>query len=526
MAELKKRRKRKKKRQQRILAGLICAAAGLIAVYIGFSVYFETHFFPHTVILGLDCGGREISYVEEKLADNAASYLLSVYDRTGDKNLVRGVDIDCKFEDSGEVAEILAEQTGFLFPSKLSGEKEYDLHYSMHYDADRLRAIVLGFPFMQPENMTAPENAQLTITDTGYELIPEDPGTTVIEPQVLSEITDAIEAQEALLTLSDACYEKPEITTDTPSISLITDTMDSYMNAEITYDVGDQDLKLTSADIAGLLDISEDCNVTIDEGKVADFVQQMAYALNTYGRPRSFQTARGDTITIGGGDYGWVVDKTGEAAQILADLYAGMPVTREPVYEQTALYRGEDDIGDTYVEIDYTNQHLYYFKEGTLASETDIVSGNISRSNGSPDGVFKIVYKQSPATLVGEDYESEVTYFMPFAYNVGIHDADWRSSFGGEIYKTSGSHGCINVPKSAAEELYGIVEKGTPVIAYYRDAVTLTAENARISNAYSYDKEAAEQKQQADQAASDAAAAQAAAEQAALAAMLSGVVPQ
>ena len=123
-----------------------------------------------------------------------------------------------------------------------------------------------------------------------------------------------------------------------------------------------------------------------------------------------------------------------------------------------------------------------------------MVSGNISKSNGSPDGVFKIVYKESPATLVGEDYQSEVTYFMPFAYNVGIHDADWRSSFGGEIYKTSGSHGCINVPKSAAKDLFEIVEKGTPVIAYYRDPVVLTAENAKISNAYSYDKEAAEAK--------------------------------
>lgn len=110
------------------------------------------------------------------------------------------------------------------------------------------------------------------------------------------------------------------------------------------------------------------------------------------------------------------------------------------------MQSGLDDIGNTYVEIDYTSQHLWYYKDGSLVTDTGIVSGNISRGNGSPDGIFKIAYKQKDATLVGENYASNVRYFMPFAYNVGIHDASWRSTFGKEIYKTSGSHGCINVP--------------------------------------------------------------------------------
>lgn len=58
------------------------------------------------------------------------------------------------------------------------------------------------------------------------------------------------------------------------------------------------------------------------------------------------------------------------------------------------------------------------------------------------------------ATLVGENYASDVRYFMPFAYNVGIHDASWRSTFGKEIYKTSGSHGCINVPPKKAKNCF------------------------------------------------------------------------
>ena len=121
-----------------------------------------------------------------------------------------------------------------------------------------------------------------------------------------------------------------------------------------------------------------------------------------------------------------------------------------------------------------------------MVLESDIVSGNLSNSNGSVDGVYKIVYKERNATLVGENYSTPVNYFMPFAYNIGFHDAGWRSSFGGDIYKTSGSHGCINMPPEAAQKLYEIVEKGTPVVAYYREPVVLTNNAAKMSNAYSY----------------------------------------
>lgn len=235
-----------------------------------------------------------------------------------------------------------------------------------------------------------------------------------------------------------------------------------------------------------MLSISDDGSVSIDDAKVTKYVQQLASKYNTFGRKRSFKTSSGDTIEIGGGDYGWVVSKKKEKAQLLSDLEGGKPVEREPVYEQTALYRGADDIGNTYIEIDYTKQHMWYYKDGALQMESDFVSGNLARQNGSVDGVYKIVYKQRNATLVGEGYSSPVSYFMPFAYNIGIHDASWRDTFGGTIYKTSGSHGCINVPPAFAEQLFNAVDKGTPVVAYYREAVTLTNNAAKMSNAYSY----------------------------------------
>ena len=75
---------------------------------------------------------------------------------------------------------------------------------------------------------------------------------------------------------------------------------------------------------------------------------------------RKFKTSKGDKVKIGGGDYGWVIDKTAEKEELLKNLNSAAPTEREPVYEQRAKKSGLNDIGSTYVEIDYTNQHLWY----------------------------------------------------------------------------------------------------------------------------------------------------------------------
>ena len=75
-------------------------------------------------------------------------------------------------------------------------------------------------------------------------------------------------------------------------------------------------------------------------------------------------------------------------------------------------------------------------------------------------------YKQKGATLKGAGYSSNVSYWMPFNGNIGLHDASWRSSFGGNIYKTNGTHGCVNMPKYLAKKIFENIKAGTPVICY------------------------------------------------------------
>ena len=115
--------------------------------------------------------------------------------------------------------------------------------------------------------------------------------------------------------------------------------------------------------------------------------------------------------------------------------------------------------------------------------ESDFVSGNVARDFDTPTGAYGITYTQKDATLRGENYETPVSYWMPFAGNVGMHDAYWRSSFGGSIYKTAGSHGCINLPPSAAKVIFENVSKNYPVLVYELPGTESTAATDQASAA-------------------------------------------
>ena len=131
------------------------------------------------------------------------------------------------------------------------------------------------------------------------------------------------------------------------------------------------------------------------------------------------------------------------------------------------------DWGNTYVEIDLTSQHVYMYQDGNLAWDAPCVTGNVSKNYTTPEGIYSLTYKQTDRILRGEkkadgtyEYESHVDYWMPFNGGIGLHDASWRSKFGGTIYQYGGSHGCINLPSAKAKTLSDMVYTGIPVICY------------------------------------------------------------
>jgi fibronectin type 3 domain-containing protein len=127
------------------------------------------------------------------------------------------------------------------------------------------------------------------------------------------------------------------------------------------------------------------------------------------------------------------------------------------------------NVGGTYIEVSIKQQHMWYYVNGKLYVDTDVVTGNDDGVHNTPKGVFSIFYKESPSILVGDDYRTKVTYWMPFTSDgCGIHDSTWRADweYGGTTYKGDGSHGCVNTPYSKVKKIYNKASAGTKVIVH------------------------------------------------------------
>lgn len=293
----------------------------------------------------------------------------------------------------------------------------------------------------------------------------------------LKEIVE--NGQETLNLQESGCYY--EITPDESQKTLrnLWKEIERFQTCDIVYCFGEERHPVTAADCASFLTAQnglpvqdEKGSFVLDEEAVAAYVQSLAEEYDGYGRTRQFHSTRGDVITIEGGTYGSKMDRKKETAYLLEHLldssvHTGIPQTHIPIYEREAFCYGKNDIGDTYIEVDMTEQKMYYYEKGVLKLETEIVTGNMRRRMGTPEGVNFVYNKQKNRVLRGPGYASPVKFWMPVKGGIGIHDAGWRKEFGGDIYQTAGSHGCINTPKDKMEELFDCVQIGTPVVMFY-----------------------------------------------------------
>ena len=465
--------KNKRKKQQaasgKNYTGLVltCIMTAIAVIYVGFAIYFESHFCFGTSIDGIAVGGSSVEKVEDAFRTEMKNYQLTVTAREDKNGTIAGSDIDMEPVFQGEIETLLNEQNGFSWLIRMFQKQEFELEKVVSYDEQKLNEAVSNLPCMKDQRTPVDATYADYTKENGYALVPADYGTEVDAAKVKKVVSDAILVLDETVDLEQSdCYRKPAVGDDDKDLLDLIDTLNQYVGVTITYDFGDDKEVLDGTTISTWLSEGTDEKVSIDEEEVLAFVKTLAKKYNTAYSPKELKTSYGTTVTVTGGFYGWRIDNSGEVEQILADLKAGKDVEREPVYLTTANSHGEHDYGDSYVEINLTNQHLFLYKDGKLVVESDFVSGNLAKGHDTPTGAFGLTYKTMNAVLRGPDYETPVTYWMPFNGDVGMHDATWRNKFGGSIYKTGGSHGCINLPASAAKKIYETIDKGYAVLVY------------------------------------------------------------
>lgn len=447
----------------------------LVAMYLGLAYYYAEGFSYGTWINGVYCAGKSIQEVNEELLKQCDYAGLTITDSDGKSYTILPEEVDFSADFSVVLNLYQQQQNPYLWVDNLIGDaKDRTIDPVIRYDQAAYDHKVNGFPFFHgiPEGN---RTVRIIKGNEGYQLLNER--THVLNEEKTKElIRSAFESLDSELDLeAEGCYQDLPMNEEMEKTLSLWEKLREYQDCGIVYRFGDEVFPINAGIVCDFLMLDEkggfvfdeDGNLMTDSEKVYEFVDSLADTYDTAGGVRYFNATRGEVVTVEGGTYGNKINREAEKEYLLQAFLEKRREEHEPLYLQTALRQGKDDIGDTYIEVDMTEQMLYYYEKGELVIETPVVTGNTSLKRGTPSGTNFVYNKQRNRVLRGEDYASPVKYWLPVKGAIGIHDASWRSKYGGEIYKTNGSHGCINTPLEEVSKLYDMVEIGTPCVMFY-----------------------------------------------------------
>lgn len=463
------------------LAVKIAAVCGGVVVLVGAvggglywheSLKYKTCFLPGTIVDGMDVTGKTAAEVEDAIMEQLKGYKLTINGREDLSESITGEEVGLYAEFDDTLAKAIAAQKPMEWGKYRFGKSvnEVNTDALIRYNDEMLGEAVDSLSCMDKENMREPQDAKISdYTSGGYTIIKEDEGTELLEDKVKEAVAAAVMSLAESVDLEEqGCYVSPSITSEDEALKTACETMNKYVGARITYQFGDKSETLSGDEIHNWLTVNG-TSVRINEGKATEYVKKLAASYDTAYKAKSLKTSYGKTVSITGGSYGYKINQAKEAATLVSLIKNGEQTSREPEYSQKGASRTGNDYGNTYVEINLTAQHLYFYVKGKLVVQSDFVSGNAAKGWSTPAGAYSITYKQRNATLKGQGYATPVSYWMPFNGGIGLHDANWRKTFGGTIYKTNGSHGCVNLPPAVAKTIYENISAGDPVLCYHLD---------------------------------------------------------
>lgn len=471
-------KKPSKKKKGVWIAGALSAA--LIASYFGMVYMYQDKFMLGTKINGLDCTNLTVEEVEKNLKEKVESYKLSLIFRDGGEETITGESIEYKYLSDNSVQKLMDKQNPFAWVLGIFSPFVYEVNEPVEFDRGLLASCYYELESTADEKLVPPVNAHVSYVEDKFVVVPEDYGNYFNHHELLLDINEAVAAgQNELDVESCDVYDMPTVFSDSKDLEKECEQLNKYARVSITYTLPEGEFVLDGNVVRNWLKVDEQGNYSITDEEMTEaidnFVDDFAKEIDTSKKPRRFHATKQGDIYVTGGSYGWKIDKAEEKVKITEAIASNAVVTREPIYTSRELTTENNGIGDTYIEIDLTNQHLWYYIDGELYVESDLVSGTYTnKGRRTPGGVYLLTYKQRDRVLRGDrrsdgtySYESPVKFWMPFNGGIGLHDASWRGKFGGTIYKYSGSHGCINLPYKNAKAIYEKIDKETPIVCFY-----------------------------------------------------------
>lgn len=470
---------------------MIVAAGGF---YLWGMNSYKDKFLGNTYINGIEVSGKTKAEAYKLVSEQAViPKAITVTKKDGTAFSIKLSEIGYNDNTQNLITQYYTQQNHYSWFSSAMKRTDFTFESKFKYDKAKLEKV-LKRKVLDSQSTKEPEDAYIKKgDDNSYVVVKETTGDAVEEDKIdelYSYVEEQLDDGSFDVDISQAdCYKKPAITAD--MLEETCQKLNNLNDIEITFDFIYTTETLTGDTIMDWITFDEDnaeAGYTVDEDKAMAYVEKLADKYDTFDKDREFKTTNRGTITIsqGEGCYGWWIDQQ-KTCDLIVDLVEkGESAETEPVYyvNPDSAYEytcnkdwrtADKDYGNTYIEVDLTAQHLWYYKDGKLTMESDIVSGYPSKSRNTPGGVYKLWYKEKGKTLRGsadgQSYASYVDYWNNIStIGIGLHDASWQNgNFGGERYKSStwGSHGCINMPFDKAKYVYEKIDMGTPVFMYW-----------------------------------------------------------
>jgi lipoprotein-anchoring transpeptidase ErfK/SrfK len=455
-----------RKYKQMLMRTMVIFGMVFMLYFVG-TVYFINHFCFASEINCVSVSAKSVTQAEQLMTSKLQDYTLTLKEVGGKSEQIRASEVGLTYPSLQTFNQLKQRQKPFSWIFPCFGLKSSKMTVGVTYDEALLRQCLEQLSGIEVSTIIEPKNASFSYVDGHYNVVEAVYGNKLDKERLYDQVSQALLNEQREIDLEAArCYIQPQYHSNSPKIIEVNETLNRYVATSITYIFGNDQEVLDGAVISEWLTVDENFEIIVDEDKVEGYISELSNQYDTAGRTRTFVTSLGETIQVSGGDYSEPINISAEAQDVISTIKQGLTRVKEPVYGQNTVSYGNADIGNTYVEINLTQQHIWFYKEGSLIVDGDIVTGDVRKGDATPPGVYRLKYKVKNVVLRGPGYASPVRFWMPFNGGIGMHDANWKRSFGGEIYKTNGSHGCINCPDGVAEAIYNNIDAGTPVICY------------------------------------------------------------
>ena len=454
-------------------------SGSLLAIYGIGGLFFTSHFLPNTRVNGEDVSWMSVDDLSSHVTEVGNAYTGHVLGDGIDLTIAAS-DINLSYDGGAYGAEAASQISPWTWPAQIFGSHDYRASTGITFDQDKLNAIVLAAVDGINASAQPPTNAAMAFDEATQSFVatPDALGTSIDPATTLATVSDGVVTLQDTIELGDKDLTQPMVHIDDAPLAAVIERANALVRSSIPLRIADRDAGVIDANLMkGWLSTNENCELIVNVDAVKEWAQgDLSKQFDTAGTERKYKRPDGKDVTVTGGDYGWNLD--GEAlANIIAenlrnDNTASIDV---PMKSTAAQWNpGGPDWGNRYIDVDMTEQTVRVYDENSqIVLETPCVTG--VPYHATDEGVYSIFEHTPNMVLVGldydgngqPDYETPVSYWMPFNGGQGLHDAYWRWGFGGDIWQYDGSHGCVNLPTDAAAQLFEWSHVGDVVVVHW-----------------------------------------------------------